>query len=140
MPKARKSRLATIGETLRRRARKWPSQLKKENVHTMIKKLFSNTNLPYTNWVMSFPLPDNFKVPPISSYDGRGDPIIHIEGFQAHPFFQSIPNKTACQVFPLTLKGEAREWFDSLGSGSIDNFGILEHQFLNQFSAIQKKK
>jgi hypothetical protein len=113
---------------------------KKKGVHTTIEKLLLNTNLPFTNRVMNFPLLDNFKVPPISSYDGRGDPITHIEGFQVHPFFHSIPNETACRVFPLTLKGEVREWFSSLGLESIDNFSTLERQFLNQFSAIQRRK
>ena len=57
---------------------------------------------------MSFPLPDNFKVSQIGSYDRRGDPTAHIEGFWAHPFMCGILNETACQVFPLTLKGVAR--------------------------------
>jgi hypothetical protein len=65
--------------------------IKKENVPIAIEKLLSNTNLPFMNQMMSFPLPNNFEVPPISSYDGRGDPITHIEGFQAHPFFLEYP-------------------------------------------------
>ena len=114
--------------------------IKKEDVHTMVEKLLTNTNMPFTNRVMGFPLPDNFKVPSINSYDGRGDPTAHIEGFQAHPFLHSIPDEIACRVFTLTLKREAHEWFDSLGFESIDNFDTLKHHFLNQFSAIRKGK
>ena len=89
---------------------------------------------------MSFPLPDNFKVPPISSYNEKEDPITHIEDFQTHPFFHNIPNETGCRVFHLTLKREANEWFDGLGDGFLDSFGTMKHRFFNQFSAMQKKR
>jgi hypothetical protein len=63
---------------------------------------------------------------------------IYIEDFQTHHSFYNIPDETACQVFPLTLKEEACEWFDSLES--IDSFSTIKRQFLDRFSAIQKKK
>jgi hypothetical protein len=114
--------------------------IEKEGVHTTVEKLLSNTNLPFTNRVMSFPFPDKFKVPRIGSYEGRGNPTTHIKGFRAHPFLHGIPDETGCRVFPLTLKGVAIEWFGSLGSGSIDNFDTLERQFLNQFLVVRKRK
>jgi hypothetical protein len=103
--------------------------IKKENVRTTVNKPVSNTNPPFKNQVMSSPLADNFKIPPISSYDRRRDPIIHIEDFQAHPSFYNIPDETACQVFPLTLKEEARECFDDLES--VDSFSTIRRQFLD---------
>jgi hypothetical protein len=47
----------------------------------MVEKPLSSTNMLFTNRVMNFPFPDNFKVPLIISYDRRGDPITHIEEF-----------------------------------------------------------
>ena len=35
--------------------------------------LMQNTNLPFTNRVMRFPLPEKFKVTHIDIYDGNGD-------------------------------------------------------------------
>jgi hypothetical protein len=106
--------------------------IKKEN------ESLSNTNPPYANQVMKSPFPDNFKIPSINSYNGKGDPIIHIENFQTHPSFYNIPDETARQVFPLNLKREAREWFDGLEF--TDSFSTIKCQFLDRFSAIHKKK
>ena len=114
--------------------------IKTEDVHTTIEKLLSNTNLPFTNRLMSFPLPNNFKVPWMNNYDGRRNPTAYIDSLQAHPFLRSIPDEIACRIFPLTLKGEACEWFNSLDSESINDFSTLERQFLSQFLAIQKRK
>ena len=105
---------------------------------TVVEEPFSDVNSPFTKRVMNSPFSDSFKVPPISSYNGRGDPIIYIKYFQTHHSFYNIPDETACQVFPLTLKEEAHEWFDGLES--IDSFNTIKRQFLYRFSAIQKKK
>jgi hypothetical protein len=81
---------------------------------------------------------NNSKFPPIKSYDGRGNPTNHIENFKTHPSFYNLPDEVACQVFPLTLKGEAREWFNGLNP--FTSFNAIKHQFFNQFSIIPKKK
>ena len=112
--------------------------IKKENVRTTIEKPLSDTNSPFTNQVMSSPISDKFKIPSISNYGGIDDPITHIEDFQTHLSFYNIPDEAACQIFPLTLKEKAREWFDGLES--VDSFDTIKRQFLDWFSAIQKKK
>ena len=109
----------------------------KEMVHP-IKKERENSSPPCTNQVMNPPLSDNFRIPPISSYDGKGDPIIHIEDFQTHPSFYNILDETACQVFSSTLKEEAHKWFNGLEF--VDSFSAIKRQFLDRFSAIHKKK
>ena len=91
-----------------------------------------NAGSPRTNQVLNPPLSDRFRIPPISSYDGKEDPFIHIEDFQTHPSFYNLSDGVACQVFPLTLREEAREWFDNLDS--IDSFNTIKHQFLDRFS------
>jgi hypothetical protein len=52
---------------------------------------------------------NNSEFPLIKSYDGRGDPVNHIKNFQNHPSLYNLPDEVACQVFPLTLEGEALE-------------------------------
>jgi hypothetical protein len=61
------------------------------------------------NQVITPRLSNSFEFPSVKSYDGRGDPANHIENFQTYPSFYNLPDEVACQVFPLTLKGEARE-------------------------------
>jgi hypothetical protein len=91
-----------------------------------------------TNQVTTPHIFNNSECPPIKSYDGRGDPANHLENFQTHPSFYNLPDEGACQVFPLTLKGEAREWCNGLNP--FTSFNTIKHQFLNQFSTIPKKK
>jgi hypothetical protein len=102
--------------------------------------LMMKTTLPFTNRVMKFPLPDNFKDPRVEKYDKSGDPSDHVEGFCAHLALHGTPNEIACRAFPLTLKGVAKEWFSNLKPQSIDNFNTLGRQFLNQFLAVRRRK
>jgi hypothetical protein len=74
----------------------------------------------------------------IKSYDGRGNPANHIDKFQTHPSLRNLPSEIACHIFPLTLEGRAREWFNSLSPCT--NFSTIKHQFLKQFSAVPRKK
>jgi hypothetical protein len=83
-------------------------------------------------------LSDNFEFPSVKSYDGRGDPANHIENFKTHPSFYNLSDEVAYQVFPLTLKGEAREWINGLNP--FNSFSAVKHQFLNRFSTAPKKK
>jgi hypothetical protein len=81
---------------------------------------------------------NNSEFPLIKSYDGRGDPANHIDNFQTHSSLYNLPGEVACQIFPLTLEGKAREWFNGLSPCT--NFSTIKHQFLRQFSTIPKKK
>jgi hypothetical protein len=101
-------------------------------------KTTRSTTLFCTSQVITPRLSDNFEVPSVQSYDGREDPANHIENLQTHPSFYNLPDEVACQVFPLTLKGEAREWFQGLKSSN--SFSYIKHQFLNRFSIAPKKK
>jgi hypothetical protein len=74
----------------------------------------------------------------IKSYDGRGNPASHIDNFQTHPSLRNLPSEISCHIFPLTLEGKAREWFNSLSPCT--NFSTIKHQFLRQFSAVPRKK
>ena len=103
--------------------------------HLMLK-----TTLPFTDWAMKFPLPHKFKDPRVDKYDGRGDPSDHVEGFRAHLALHGTPDEIACRAFPLTLKRVVKEWFGNLQPQSIDNFDMLERQFLNQFLAVRRRK
>jgi hypothetical protein len=78
----------------------------------------------YASQITTSSLPGNFKIHPISDYDGKGDPTTHIEDFQTHPSFYNLPDEIACRVFPLTLKEEAREWFEGLES--VNSFNAIK--------------
>jgi hypothetical protein len=96
------------------------------------------TEPPCTDQVTTPHFSSNSKLPLIKSYDGRGNPASHINNFQTHPSLCNLPSEIACHIFPLTLEGKAREWFNSLSPCT--NFSTIKHQFLRQFSTIPRKK
>jgi hypothetical protein len=71
-----------------------------------------NTTPLCADQVITPRLSDNFEIPLVKSFDGRGDLANHIENFHTHPSLYNLPDEVACQVFPLTLKGKAQEWFN----------------------------
>jgi hypothetical protein len=80
-------------------------------------------------------LPEKFKVPEIPFYTGLKDPVEHLDNFLAHIDLHRTPQMVACQAFPLTLSGNARDWFKKLLPSSISNFDELRRMFLTQFMA-----
>ncbi|KAL2519402.1 Retrotrans gag domain-containing protein [Abeliophyllum distichum] len=68
---------------------------------------------PFTEEVMAVPLPPKFKEP-TGEFDGTGDPIDHIRTFQDRVRLHNWPDAIACRAFPMTLRKDAREWFDTL--------------------------
>jgi hypothetical protein len=80
-------------------------------------------------------------MPKIPVYTGLGDLIEHLASFRAHIVLHATSDEVACQAFPLTLAGRAREWFRTLPSHSVTSFESLAKKFASQFMAgIVRKK
>ncbi|KAI0488065.1 hypothetical protein KFK09_027889 [Dendrobium nobile] len=90
---------------------------------------------PFTEAVLRYPVPARFKLPNIDSYDGTSDPYEHIDHYRTIMHIQQAPDALLCQVFPTTLKGQARTWFYSLPPRSIPLFVKLAKLFVEQFVA-----
>jgi len=58
-----------------------------------------------------------------------------MENFSAHIDLHRTSEKVACRAFPLTLLGNARDWFRKLPLNSINDFDQLSKMFLMQFMA-----
>jgi hypothetical protein len=88
---------------------------------------------PLQREVVAVRLPEKFKMPNIPTYTGSGDPVEHLDNFRAYLESHATPDEVACRVFPLTMAGNARDWFRELPPRSISTFGDLERMFLTQF-------
>ena len=88
---------------------------------------------PFTTSINSFPLPQNFRMPQIESYDGAKDPLNYLKTFKTLMHLQGIADEIMCRVFPTTLKGSARIWFSRLTPNSISTFKELSAQFTSHF-------
>ena len=80
---------------------------------------------PFTESVMSFPLPPKFHMPQVESYDGSKDPLNHLESFKTLMHLQRVADDIMCRAFLTMLKGSARIWFSRLTPNSIGTFKEL---------------
>ncbi|KAL2534198.1 Uncharacterized protein Adt_07549 [Abeliophyllum distichum] len=94
---------------------------------------------PFTEEVMNVPLPQKFKEP-TGEFDGTTDPIDHIRTFQDRVRLHGWPDAIACRAFPMTLRKDAREWFDMLPPRSISSFANFASKFAICFSSSARKK
>ncbi len=83
---------------------------------------------------------EKFKVPQIQGYTEVRDPVKHLENFRVHIDLHETPNEVACRANPLTLSGNAWDWFRKLPLGFIDKFEGLGREFLLQFMAARMRK
>jgi hypothetical protein len=102
---------------------------------SLVENLLQKTTSPFTDDVANICLPEKFKIPEIPFYTGLEDPVEHLDNFRAHMDLHRTPEMVACRAFPLTLSGNARDWFRKLPPNSIHHFDDLGRMFLTQFMA-----
>jgi hypothetical protein len=110
----RQGDLSRVIAELERRCTYMEMERKDKSRSIVVDKLLMGTDSPFTRRVADYRLPKKFKVPQILSYAGDGDPLDHLENFRAHLDLHGTPDEVACRAFPLTLSGNARDWFRKL--------------------------
>jgi hypothetical protein len=103
-----------------------------------IDDLVQGTDSPFTEKVISFPLPSKFRMPSLEIFDGSKDPLDHLESFKTVMCLQGVPDEIMCRAFPTTLKGPARIWFKKLMPSSVGSFAQLSRLFFNHFIGGQR--
>uniref|UniRef100_A0A2N9FDC4 Uncharacterized protein n=1 Tax=Fagus sylvatica TaxID=28930 RepID=A0A2N9FDC4_FAGSY len=124
--KAMKAQLGEMKDEFKGRATR--------NLDTLVHR----TDSPFTEKVISFPLPSKFRMPSLENFDGTKDPLDHLESFKTMMCLQGVPDEIMCRAFPTTLKGPARIWFKKLIPGSVGSFAQLSRSFFNHFIGGQR--
>ncbi|XP_057962390.1 uncharacterized protein LOC131153962 [Malania oleifera] len=88
---------------------------------------------PFNKEIMEAPLPSRFKMPTFERYEGLSDPIDHLDTFKMVMQLQRAPDAIMCRAFATTLKGTARDWYQTLRPGSIGSFSKMEQLFTDHF-------
>ena len=71
--------------------------------------LVRQTDTPFKPDVANYPLPQKFKMPSMETFDGKKDPLDHLETYKTLMQLHNVPDEIMCRVFPTTLKGSARQ-------------------------------
>ncbi|XP_052176673.1 uncharacterized protein LOC127790974 [Diospyros lotus] len=95
---------------------------------------------PLSEELQKQPVQPGFKLSQLSVYLGKEDPVKHVQHFVAMAVLHGWDEVTRCQAFPLSLAGQAQQWFTDLPAGHIQSFEQLKKEFLEAFSAYVPKK
>ena len=78
-------------------------------------------------------IPRRFTRPPFILYDGKVDPVEHVNHYIHMMSLYSQNDAQMCKVFLSSLGPTALTWFNGLRKGSIHSFGELIQEFEARF-------
>ena len=89
---------------------------------------------PFVQYIVDFPTPSKFKAPVVTlKYDGKTDPVLHIEQYQDAVDIYAVPDEMRCRAFSGNLTGSAQIWYNNLPQGKISTFLQLAELFIGNF-------
>ena len=88
---------------------------------------------PFSEEIEQAPMPSRFTRPPFNSYNGRIDPMEHVNHYIHMMSLHTHNNALMCKVFLVSLGPTALGWFNGLRKGSIHSFAELIQEFSVRF-------
>ena len=88
---------------------------------------------PFTPQIERAKLPRRFHQLTFIVYNGRMDPVKHVNQFNQKMAVHFRVEALMCKVFPSSLGPVAMRWFDGLGTDSISSFRELTQAFCSRF-------
>ena len=97
-------------------------------------RCFGTTNrIPVHGQGTTLPLPANFRMPHIETFDGTKDLVDHLNTYKNQMELQGYQDPVRCRAFAITLKGPMLAWFNTLPPSSISSFRELSITFVSHF-------
>ena len=85
-------------------------------------------------------LPHRFEFPKIEPFKGKENPKKHLRKFTFSSYQIANDDSLMLRIFPMTLAGQALDWYNSLPMHSLYTFEQLANQFLEHFRINIKEK
>ena len=95
--------------------------------------LVEQTESPFTAEVLHFSLPAKFQMPQIEAFDGKKDPVDHLNTYKNQMELHGYQDPVWSRAFAITLKGSALAWFNRLLPSSVSSFRELSIAFVSFF-------
>ena len=84
--------------------------------------------------------PYKFEIPKIDKFKGKEDPREHLRQFKYSCYIISNDDVLMLHTFPMTLAGQALDWYNNLLQHSIYSFEQLAYRFLDHFAINIRKR
>nr|XP_043629907.1 uncharacterized protein LOC122601208 [Erigeron canadensis] len=90
--------------------------------------------------------PNHLKSIEEQKFDGKvkWDPYKHLERFEKlawlYQYGQNQMNAVKLETFPITLTGDAEDWFNDLPENSITNWDQLKEAFIGEFYSVKSQR
>lgn len=95
---------------------------------------------PFSPHILNTLFPSGFKIHNVSTYDGTTDRGSHLSTFNTVMRASNVGLKLRCMLFPTTLTGQTKSWFDKFRRHSIVSWDQLSSEFKKQFRAARTIK
>lgn len=95
--------------------------LEQKQVVMMLREI-PTKGFPLSEELQRQPVQPGFKLPQLSVYLGKEDPVKHVQHFVAMTVLHGWDEVTRCRAFLLSLAGQAQQWFTDLPAGHIRSF------------------
>ncbi|GAU51914.1 hypothetical protein TSUD_416970, partial [Trifolium subterraneum] len=109
-----------------------------QNVDSEDESLIESQPLRQSLWDSK--VPDNFKSPHLTTFDGKTNPVEHLMAVGTQTAIIGAPEHLRCKLLSGTLKDAALLWYMNLPNNSIENYVDFHLKFIHQFSGTKHVK
>jgi hypothetical protein len=88
---------------------------------------------PFSDAIKLAELPERFTAPRLEIYNGRTDPVAHIDHYHHRMALWRYKDLLMCRIFPSSLGEVALRWFNQLEKGSIGSWSQMVEVFVGRF-------
>ena len=91
---------------------------------------------PFAPHISNTPFPQGFWIPHVPTFEGKTDPCSHLSTFNTIMRASNVGYELRCMLFPTSLAGPAKSWFEKYKRHSITSWVQLYKDFKKQFRAM----
>ena len=98
----------------------------------------STPTLSFSTKIQQAPLPAKFRMPTMVAYEGKTDPLDHLDAFNDQMDLLQVTLLAHCWCFAVTLSGIVKKWIRQIEPETITSWGQLSVMFVHQFQGARK--
>ena len=91
---------------------------------------------PFAPHISNTHFRQGFQIPHVLPFEGKSDPYSHLSTFNTIMRASNVGYELRCMLFPASLTGPAKNWFEKYKRHSITSWDQLSKDFKKQFRAM----